>query len=129
MPDRYSRPGQASYKPQSRPQSKAALSFPERRGAGFRSVGCTFARGLLQCRALHQEETMSVAKIVELSGQSPNSFEDAVREVVDRASSTLRNIRSVWIKEFEAVVENDRVTQFRVITKVSFELDDSGSAA
>ncbi len=72
---------------------------------------------------------MSVAKIVELSGQSPNSYEDAIREVVQRASSTLRNIRSVWVKEFEALVENDQVTQFRVIVKISFELDDSGSAA
>jgi hypothetical protein len=72
---------------------------------------------------------MSVAKIVELSGQSPNSYEDAIREVVQRASSTLRNIRSVWVKEFEALVENDQVTQFRVIVKISFELDDAGSAA
>lgn len=72
---------------------------------------------------------MSVAKIVELSGQSPNSYEDAIREVVERASSTLRNIRSVWVKEFEAVVENDQVTQFRVLVKISFVLDDAGSAA
>ena len=72
---------------------------------------------------------MSVAKIVELSGQSPNSYEEAIREVVERASSTLRNIRSVWVKEFEAVVENDQVTQFRVLVKISFVLDQGGSAA
>ncbi len=63
---------------------------------------------------------MSVAKFIELSGQSPNSYEDAIREVVQRASSTLRNIRSVWVKEFEAVVENDQVTQFQVVVKLSF---------
>ena len=72
---------------------------------------------------------MSVAKIVELSGQSPNSYEEAIREVVERASSTLRNIRSVWVKEFEAVVENVQVTQFRVLVKISFVLDQGGSAA
>ncbi len=72
---------------------------------------------------------MSVAKIVELSGQSPNSYEDAIRQVVERASSTLRNIRSVWVKEFEAVVENNQVTQFRVLVKISFVLDEGGSAA
>ena len=72
---------------------------------------------------------MSVAKIVELSAQSPDSFEEAVRQAVERASSTLRNIRSVWVKEFEALVENDRVTQFRVIVKVSFVLDEGGRAA
>jgi flavin-binding protein dodecin len=72
---------------------------------------------------------MSVAKIVELSAQSPDSYEDAVRQLVQRASSTLRNIQSVWVKEFEAVVENDQVAQFRVIAKVSFVLDEGGSAA
>ena len=72
---------------------------------------------------------MSVAKIVELSVQSPDSYEAAIREVVERASSTLRNIRSVWVKEFEAVVENNRVSQFRVLVKISFVLDEGGSAA
>jgi dodecin len=71
---------------------------------------------------------MSVVKYLELSGQSPNSYEDAIREAVERASSTLRNIRSVWVKEFEAVVENDQVTQFRAILKISFELEEGGSA-
>ncbi len=55
---------------------------------------------------------MSVAKFIELSGQSPNSYEDAIREAVQRASTTLRNIRSVWAKEFEAIVENDQVIRF-----------------
>ena len=71
---------------------------------------------------------MSVVKFLELSGQSPNSYEDAIREAVERASSTLRNIRSVWVKEFEAVVENDQVTQFRAVMKISFELEEGGSA-
>ena len=66
---------------------------------------------------------MSVAKTIELSGQSPNSYEDAIREAVERASSTLRNIQSVWVKEFEAVVENDKVTQFRALVKITFVLD------
>jgi flavin-binding protein dodecin len=70
---------------------------------------------------------MSVVKFLELSGQSPNSYEDAIREAVERASSTLRNIRSVWIKEFEAVVENDKVSQFRAVVKIAFELEEGGS--
>jgi dodecin len=71
---------------------------------------------------------MSVVKFVELSGRSSEGFEDAVRQTVERASSTIRNIKSVWVKEFEGVVENNRVTQFQVIVKVSFLLEDSGSA-
>ncbi len=70
---------------------------------------------------------MSVAKFVELSGQSPNSYEDAVREAVERASSTLRNVQSAWVKDLEAVVENGRVTQFRAIVKIAFVLDEGGN--
>ena len=71
---------------------------------------------------------MSVVKFIELSGRSSESFEDAVRQTVERASKTIRNIQSVWVKEFEGVVENNQVTQFQVVVKVSFLLDDSGSA-
>ena len=63
---------------------------------------------------------MSVVKFIELSGRSSESFEDAVRQTAERASQTIRNIQSVWVKEFEGVVENNRVTQFQVVVKVSF---------
>jgi dodecin len=72
---------------------------------------------------------MSVVTFVELSGRSSESFEDAIRQAVERATSTIRNVRSVWAKEFEAIVENDQVTQFQVIMKVSFLLEDGESAA
>ena len=71
---------------------------------------------------------MSVVKTIELSGQSSEGFEDAVRQTVQRASRTIRNIRSVWVKEFEGVVENDQVTQFQVIVKISFLLDEGADA-
>ena len=71
---------------------------------------------------------MSVVKFVELSGRSSESFADAVRQTVDRASSTIRNIQSVWVKEFEGVVENNQVTQFQVIVKISFLVGEGGSA-
>jgi flavin-binding protein dodecin len=70
---------------------------------------------------------MSVVKFLELSAQSPQGFEDAIRQAVERASSSLRGIQSVWVKEFEAVVENDQVTQFRVNVKISFLLENGGS--
>jgi hypothetical protein len=63
---------------------------------------------------------MAVVKFIELSGRSSESFEDAVRQTVQRASRTIRNIQSVWVKEFEGVVENDQVTQFQVVVKLSF---------
>ena len=67
---------------------------------------------------------MSIVKMIELSAQSPTSWEDATRQAVERASRTLRNIRSVWVKEFEAVVDGNNVTQFRVNVKISFLLDE-----
>ncbi len=71
---------------------------------------------------------MAVVKFIELSGRSSESFEDAVRQTVERASRTIRNIQSVWVKEFEGVVENDQVTQFQVIVKISFLLDEGVDA-
>ena len=71
---------------------------------------------------------MSVVKTIELSGRSSEGFEDAVRQTVQRASSTIRNLRSVWVKEFEGVIENDQVTQFQVIVKISFLLDEGADA-
>ena len=72
---------------------------------------------------------MSVAKFIELSGQSSESFEDAVREAVQRASRTIRNIKSVWAKEFEAEVQGNNVTQFRVVVKIAFVLDEGASVS
>jgi len=71
---------------------------------------------------------MSVAKFIELSGQSSQGYEHAIQEAVERASETIRNITSVWAKEFEAVVENNRVTQFRVVVKIAFMLDEGAGA-
>jgi flavin-binding protein dodecin len=66
---------------------------------------------------------MSVVKVVELLAQSEESWEDATRQAVQRAAQTLRNIRSVYVKEFEAVVENGEVTMFRANCKISFVLE------
>ena len=71
---------------------------------------------------------MSVVKVIELSAQSAQGYVDAVRQAVERAARTIRHIRSVWVKEFEAVVENDQVTQFRVAVKISFLLDEGVDA-
>jgi flavin-binding protein dodecin len=70
---------------------------------------------------------MSIVKMIELSSQSSESWEDATRRAVERASRSLRNIRSVWVKEFEAVVDANKVTQFRVILKISFQLEEGES--
>ena len=68
---------------------------------------------------------MSMVKVIELSSESPEGWEDATRQAVERASRTIRNIRAVWVKEFEAVVDGNNLTRFRVNVKISFELDEA----
>ena len=71
---------------------------------------------------------MSIARIVEISSTSDKSFEDAVQQGIQRATATLRNIRSAWIKEHEVQVENNRITAYKVVMKITFVLDDAGKA-
>jgi dodecin len=66
---------------------------------------------------------MSVAKVVEISATSPESFEDAVRQGIAKASETVRNIRSVWIKEQGATVADGAVVEFQVNLQVTFVLE------
>lgn len=66
---------------------------------------------------------MSVAKITEISSESPKSFEDAIQSGIARASKTLRGIKSAWVKEQHVVIDNGKVALYRVHLKVTFLLD------
>lgn len=68
---------------------------------------------------------MAVVKVIELLAESENSWEDAVRQAVAEASKTVRGIRSVYVSEFQATVENEQVKNFRVNTKISFVVEKS----
>ena len=67
---------------------------------------------------------MSIARVTEISATSSKSFEDAISQGVDRASKTLRNVKSAWIKDQQVEVENGQVTEYRVMLKVTFVLED-----
>lgn len=62
----------------------------------------------------------SIAKVIEISAESPKSFEDAIQAGIQKASQTVHNIKSAWVKEQEAKVENGRVSEYRVMLKVTF---------
>ena len=64
-----------------------------------------------------------IVKVIEVMSESPKNWEEAAQNVVSEASKTLRTIRSVYIKEFTAAVENDKVTSYRVNAKVTFEME------
>jgi flavin-binding protein dodecin len=67
---------------------------------------------------------MSVAKVSEVSSTSTKSFEDAIQQGLSRASKTLRNIRSAWIKEQQVRLENNKIVEYQVNMMLTFILDD-----
>ena len=67
---------------------------------------------------------MTVARVTEISSDSRDSFEDAIRLGIERANKTLRNVKGAWIKEQQVVVEDGKITEFRVNLLVTFILED-----
>jgi flavin-binding protein dodecin len=67
---------------------------------------------------------MAVARVTEISSTSTKSFEDALNQGVARATKTLRNVKSAWVKEQRVDVENGRVAEYQVNLLVTFVLED-----
>ncbi len=67
---------------------------------------------------------MSVAKVTEIISSSTKGFDDAVAQGVARADKTLKNVKSAWVKEQKVIVDNGKVSEYRVTMKVSFVLKD-----
>jgi dodecin len=68
---------------------------------------------------------MAIVRSIEVIAESSKGFDDACRQAITEASKTLRGIRSFWIKHAMCVVENDKITTYRVNGKISFVLEDS----
>lgn len=67
-----------------------------------------------------------VVKVIELLSQSSKSWEDAAQDAVNETSKTLRNIRSIYIKELTAEVENGKISNYRINANVTFDLERGG---
>ncbi len=68
---------------------------------------------------------MTVARVTEISSSSTESFEDAVRQGVKRASKTLKNVRGAWVEGQKVICDGQgHITEYRVILKVSFILEN-----
>ncbi|QCX01179.1 dodecin domain-containing protein [Aggregatimonas sangjinii] len=65
---------------------------------------------------------MAVLKVIEILANSDKSWEDATKKAVSHASKSVKNIRSVYIKEQSAGVKDGEVTEFRVNVKITFEV-------
>ena len=67
---------------------------------------------------------MAVAKVIEISSASSESFEEAIKQGLARATKTVHDIRGAWIKEQNVRLENGKIVEFRVDMKVTFILED-----
>ncbi|HSF47901.1 MAG TPA: dodecin family protein [Burkholderiales bacterium] len=68
---------------------------------------------------------MAMLKVIEVLAESGSSWEDAAQQAVKNASQTVRGIRSIYIKDFEAQVENEKIASYRINAKITFSLEGS----
>jgi flavin-binding protein dodecin len=67
---------------------------------------------------------MAVARVTEISSTSSQGFDDAIKQGIARATKTLRNVRSAWVKEQRVDIRNDQIAEYQVNLMVTFVLDD-----
>lgn len=63
---------------------------------------------------------MSIVKVIEVIAQSEKSWDDAAKNAVEEASKSVENIKSVYVKNMEAKVDNNKIIQYRINAKISF---------
>jgi dodecin len=71
---------------------------------------------------------MSMLKVIEVLAESPDGFDAAASAAVTKASETVRNIKSVYIKEMNAEVVDGKITKYRVNAKITFLLDGQSAS-
>lgn len=66
---------------------------------------------------------MSIAKNIEISSESRESFEHAINSGIEKAEKSLKNVKGAWIKEQKVSVANGKIDAYRVVMKVTFVLE------
>jgi flavin-binding protein dodecin len=66
---------------------------------------------------------MTMLKVIEVLAESDKSWEDAAQNALQTAEKSVRNVRSIYIKNFEATVANGKIEKYRINGKISFVLD------
>ena len=72
---------------------------------------------------------MTVARVTEMSAISDQSFEDAINMAVNRATQTLRNVESAWVKDMNVLIENNSIMGYKVNLAITFVLDEGEQPA
>ncbi|MDP9426643.1 MAG: dodecin family protein [Actinomycetota bacterium] len=68
---------------------------------------------------------MSVARVTEISATSQSSFEDAIKEGINRATGTLRGVEGAWVKDMNVMIDNGNITGYKVNLAITFMLEDA----
>lgn len=67
---------------------------------------------------------MAVARVTEIISGSKKSFDDAIKDGIERANKTLKNVEGAWIKDQSVILSKGKIKEYRVIMNVTFVLDD-----
>lgn len=70
-----------------------------------------------------EEVLTSVAKVIEITAESPESFEDAIRRAIRKANETVHGMKGAWVNQQQVTIRDGEVVGFRVDLKVTFVLD------
>ena len=68
-------------------------------------------------------DDMSIAKVIEVNSSSTKSFEDAIQSGITKVSETVKNIQGAWINEQKVIIQDNKITEYRVNLKISFLVD------
>ena len=66
---------------------------------------------------------MAIAKVVEVTSSSQKSFEDAIQTGISKVTETVKNVQGAWINEQKVIIQDNKITEYRVNLKISFVVD------
>ena len=66
---------------------------------------------------------MAIHKVIEVISQSDKGWKEAAQAAVTDAGKTVKNIRSIYINQFQATVSKNRIVQYRVNANITFEVE------
>ncbi|MGN6554252.1 MAG: dodecin family protein [Verrucomicrobiota bacterium] len=68
---------------------------------------------------------MAVVKVIEIIAQSPKSWEEAAQEALKEVEKTIQDVRSIYVRDLQAKVENGKIVEYRLNAKISFAVKDT----
>ena len=66
---------------------------------------------------------MAIAKVVDVNSSSQKSFEDAIQTGISKVTETVKNVQGAWINEQKVIIQDNKITEYRVNLKISFLVD------